>query len=80
MARSFGVRLAFLAFAAATLDGAGGGASFGDTLQTALGHLAIGLALGMICGGLADRMVDELAQVDLQHLIAAADEPQAEPN
>ena len=80
MVRSYGVRLAFLAFAAATLDGAIGGASFGDTLQTALGHLAVGLALGMICGGLADRMIDELARTDLQHIIAAADEVPAELN
>ncbi len=80
MVRTYGVRLAFLAFTAATLDGAIGGDSFGDSLQTALGHLAIGLALGMICGGLADRMIDELARTDLQQLIAAADEVPAELN
>lgn len=59
MAQEFAVRLASIAFATATLQGAITGADFQSTLKTALVVLAVFYGLGFLCGEIARRIVEE---------------------
>lgn len=59
MAHEFAVRLASIAFAAATAQGAITGADFQSTLKTALVVLGVFYGLGFVCGEIARLLVEE---------------------
>lgn len=59
MAHEFAVRLAAIAFATATLQGAITGADFQSTLKMALVVLGVFYGLGFLCGEIARRIVEE---------------------
>lgn len=62
--REFATRLSLIAFATASLRGLMYGAEFQSTLEQALVALAGFYGLGLICGDLARRVVEENAQAE----------------
>lgn len=70
MARTFAVQLALLGFAARLLVGAISGAEFTSVLTGGLLVLPMFLGLGWLCGWIADLVVTEQAEKELQELLA----------
>ena len=73
MALQFGYRLALIAFATATLRGALTGTDFEGTLNTALLAVVAFFVLGMICGELARRVVEEQVEAEFEKLMSSAE-------
>jgi hypothetical protein len=73
VATQFGYRLALIAFATATLRGALTGSDFEGTLHTALLAGAAFFVLGMICGELARRVVEEQVEAEFESLTTGTD-------
>ncbi|HUG89688.1 MAG TPA: hypothetical protein VML55_02570 [Planctomycetaceae bacterium] len=73
MAAQFGYRLALIAFATATLRGALTGTDFEGTLQSALWAGVLFFALGMVCGELAGRVVEEQVEAEFERLLSGTD-------
>ena len=65
MAHDFGVRLALISFGTAAMRGLISGADFTPALQTALLAAIMFYGLGLVCGELARRVVEE--HVQLKH-------------
>lgn len=59
MAHEFGVRLALIAFATVVCQGILGRGTLESTLQSALGALVVFYGVGLVCGEVARRSVDE---------------------
>ena len=64
MAQGFAIRLAFIAFAAASLQGMLAGATAESTLKTAIVALGVFFAAGYLLGDLARRLVEEAVQAE----------------
>lgn len=65
MAHEFGVRLALIAFATAAMRGLFTGNDFTPTVQAALLIAGLFYVLGVVCGEMARRLVEE--HVQLKH-------------
>lgn len=61
MAHEFAVRLALIAFATAAMRGLFSGADFQPAIQTALLALGAFYVVGLVCGEVARRLVEEYA-------------------
>ena len=70
MALQFGYRLALIAFATAALDGALTGTDFEGSLRAALLAGGVFFVLGLICGELARRVVEEQVASELEQLLS----------
>ncbi|MDZ4683535.1 MAG: hypothetical protein SH850_00505 [Planctomycetaceae bacterium] len=73
MVRQFAFRLGLLAFAATTAEGAVTGLDAAGGLTTGLVRMAVFYGLGLVCGGLAQLLIDEQAQKEFDRWKAAAD-------
>ena len=62
MAHDYGVRLALVAFATATIQGLLARSAFEPSLKLALGAAAGFYCLGWLCGEMARRIVEESVQ------------------
>jgi len=71
--RQFAFRLGLLAFAATTAEGAVTGLDAAGGLTTGLVRMAVFYGLGLVCGGLAQLLIDEQAQKEFDRWKAAAD-------
>jgi len=65
--------LGLLAFAATTAEGAVTGLDAAGGLTTGLVRMAVFYGLGLVCGGLAQLLIDEQAQKEFDRWKAAAD-------
>jgi ABC-type Fe3+-siderophore transport system permease subunit len=72
VAVSFAKRLVLVVFAALTLRGLVSGAGFEATLWTALVSIPTFLLVGLVCGELARRIVEEQVDRELSSLAADA--------
>ena len=70
MAKQFAIRLSLIAFSTASFRGLLAGADFEGTIRMALVTAASFFALGLICGELARRVVEESVQLEVGRLIA----------
>ena len=66
MAKNLAARLAIIAFATATLDGAMDGLAFEDTIKAALKALAMFYVLGLVIGELLRHLTEEHCERLLQ--------------
>jgi hypothetical protein len=77
VAKQFASRLALLVFAASAAERIWSDADLSGTLTTVLVRTAVFYGLGLICGELAQQLVEEDAQREFVKLQAAADQPSA---
>lgn len=77
MAQHFASRLALLVFAASAAERLWSDADLSGTLTTILIRTAVFYGLGLICGELAQQLVEENAQREFEKWQAAADQPSA---
>ena len=75
MARQFAVRLALVAFAAATIRGLIEADDFAGTVQSALWQGTAFFGLGWVCGELAGKVVEENARQEAARRWKELDQP-----
>jgi hypothetical protein len=80
MAWTIACRLGLLAFAATALDAAWTGSDLVGGVLTGLGRTAVLFGVGLACGEIARRLMDEAAQQEFSRWLAQAESaPPAEP-
>lgn len=70
VAKLFAARLSLIAFATVSLRGVMTSGHFEGTLKTALAAAAAFYVIGLFCGDLARRVVEEGARAEVQRMIA----------
>lgn len=70
MAKLLAARLSLIAFATVSLRGVMTSGQFEGTLKTALAAAVAFYVIGLICGNLARRVVEEGAQAEVKRMIA----------
>lgn len=78
MVRQFAGRLSLLAFGSTAAEGALMGYPLETVMTTALMRMGVFYCLGLICGGLAQGLVEEAAQSEFARAMAAAEATSAE--
>ncbi len=78
MVRQFAGRLSLLAFGSTAAEGALMGYPLETVMTTALMRMGVFYGLGLICGGLAQGLVEEAAQSEFARGMAAAEATSAE--
>lgn len=73
MVRQFAGRLSLLVFGATAMEGAVMGFPTESVLTTALLRMAVFYGLGLVCGGLAQWLVEEAARDDFARVMAAVE-------
>lgn len=73
MVRQFAGRLSFLAFGSTAAEGALMGFPLETVITTGLVRMGVFYGLGLICGGLAQWLVEEAAQNEFARGMAAAE-------
>ena len=74
MAVQFGYRLALISFATVALEGALTGTDFEGSLRAALLAGVVFFVLGLICGELARRVVEEQVAAELEQILSTSTE------
>jgi hypothetical protein len=70
VAKLFAGRLSLIAFATVSLRGVMTSGQFDGTLRTALAAAAAFYVIGLMCGDLARRLVEEDARIEVNRMIA----------
>jgi hypothetical protein len=73
MVRQFAGRLSLLAFGSTVAEGAVMGLPMESVIMTALMRMAVFYGLGLVCGGLAQWLVEEAARDDFARVMAAVE-------
>jgi uncharacterized membrane protein len=76
VAKQFACRISLIAFATATIRGAISGADFEGTISAALLALALFFGIGLVCGELARRLVEEHVRNEVDRMRTETVHPQ----